>query len=77
MLDAVVRYEFAKYDRAEDPATVLSHLEPGNMFRSEFLTGSIDRARRWSDDPDGYDWGSSRDGISDAEWNSYASGVTK
>lgn len=77
MLSAVVRYEFAKYDRAEDPSAVLSHLEPGNMFRSEFLTGTIDRARRWTDDPDGYDWGSSRDGISDAEWTSYASGVKK
>lgn len=77
MLSDVVRYEFAKYDRAEDKSSVLSHLEPGNMFRSEFLTGTIDRARRWTNDPDGYDWGSPRDGISDAEWNSYAAGVTK
>lgn len=77
LLSKVVRYEFAKYDNADEPSSVLTHLEPTNMFRSEYLTGTIDRARRWSDDPDGYDWGTSRDGISDAEWTAYATGGKK
>lgn len=71
MLSNVIRYEFAKFDRSDDRDSVVTHLEPGNMFRSQYLTGTIDRAKRWADDPGQYDWGSSRDGISDSEWERY------
>ena len=53
---AVVAFEFAKYDAADEEQRreVITHLTAKNLFNPRYLSEAIDRAGRYADDPAGW-----------------------